>query len=545
MESDDEYVDYENLDDGDFEEDDGDYTYDDEMDAEDSHSVAAAVTNKASDDLKALIPSKLIRENSSGSYFLQIPYEDYVIQTGDEASILPVLQGIVSEVSSYFGVSDDESLALLRISNYNKEKVFDRYLSDSNLFRAEAGIAEYSASFIDGQLDKLAADSDATAVDSSGHTEVLCQICYDDVPERDTFQLGCRHQYCRSCYTGHMKAKISDGLSSIGTTCPASKCRELCTYKVFRKLLSAEDRLLLARYESFLVMNFITTTQFCKYCPGKNCGRVAIGSSISTVKCDCGISFCFNCGQEAHDPCSCEQLRQWTIKSNDESENLIWIMANTQRCPNPKCDNPIEKNQGCNHMTCSQCRHEFCWICLSDWKQHNGSYYKCNKFKDEERAKTAAEEERERARRESNRYLHYFKRYQAHQSSRKHAQVLLAKVQQALAARMDSEIALAQVEREQFLITSCELLVQCRSVLMNTYIMGFYMKDDTPEKTLFEYQQALLEETTDHLQEMTKSSAAIRRRDEIIRLTDTARVFFQNVCATFIGGVARNFDVTL
>jgi hypothetical protein len=41
----------------------------------------------------------------------------------------------------------------------------------------------------------------------------------------------------------------------------------------------------------------------------------------------------------------------------------LWLKANTKPCPN--CKSPVEKNDGCNHMTCGNrhCRHDWCWIC--------------------------------------------------------------------------------------------------------------------------------------------------------------------------------------
>lgn len=50
----------------------------------------------------------------------------------------------------------------------------------------------------------------------------------------------------------------------------------------------------------------------------------------------------------------CATVHRWVLKNSAESENLNWILAHTKQCP--KCKRPIEKNQGCMHMTCSQCR---------------------------------------------------------------------------------------------------------------------------------------------------------------------------------------------
>eukprot|EP00492_Amphilonche_elongata_P005815 TRINITY_DN969_c0_g1_i1.p1 TRINITY_DN969_c0_g1~~TRINITY_DN969_c0_g1_i1.p1 ORF type:complete len:321 (-),score=96.22 TRINITY_DN969_c0_g1_i1:2-964(-) len=40
----------------------------------------------------------------------------------------------------------------------------------------------------------------------------------------------------------------------------------------------------------------------------------------------------------------------------------------TKQCP--FCLTWIEKNGGCNHMTCHHCRGEFCWLCFGDWSTH-------------------------------------------------------------------------------------------------------------------------------------------------------------------------------
>src|SRR5688572_17755528 len=80
-------------------------------------------------------------------------------------------------------------------------------------------------------------------------------------------------------------------------------------------------------------------------------------------------------------------------------------------------------------MTCRQCKHEWCWVCIRPWKGHN-DYYNCNKFLTPEKKKSPLfifnkkkdkqrerEIEREKNRLALERYLHFLQRFANHSHS--------------------------------------------------------------------------------------------------------------------------------
>lgn len=385
-------------------------------------------------------------------------------------------------------ISSDEATILLLHFSWDYDKLQDQWFSMESKIRKDCGIPSVA------MLVKV---------------DTQCPVCFEDINEENSAYLKCKHAFCMDCWKGHLTAELDKGIASVLAKCPYHKCTSRVGPSLFKRFLTKD---LYAKYKRFLSTIFVdNNNRTLRWCPNPGCKYIVEVTSpgILEVTCECGCAFCFACGADGHLPVNCDMNKKWTEKNTAESGNVTWIAANTKPCS--KCKKPIEKNQGCNHMTCSQCKHEFCWICLGDWRAHNGNY-SCNKINKDLWNKQS------NAKAELERYMFYFERYENHIRAIRKANELKDSFGD-FATHMTT-LKRFEMEDMKFLWTCLNSLINTRRVLANSYVLGYYLKN-IKQVQLFEFMQKDLEMTCESFHELIE-----RRKDEFVISDDDNNVSF-------------------
>ncbi|KAK2509610.1 hypothetical protein MC885_002710 [Smutsia gigantea] len=233
------------------------------------------------------------------------------------------------------------------------------------------------------------------------------------VRKENLLSLACQHQFCRSCWEQHCSVLVKDGVG-VGVSCMAQDCLLRTPEDFVFPLLPNEE--LRDKYRRYLFRDYVESHYQLQLCPGADCPMVIRVQEprARRVQCSrCNEVFCFKCRQMYHAPTDCITIRKWLTKCADDSETANYISAHTKDCP--ACNICIEKNGGCNHMQCSKCKHDFCWMCLGDWKTHGSEYYECSRYK--ENPDIVNQSQQAQAREALKKYLFYFERWENHNKS--------------------------------------------------------------------------------------------------------------------------------
>ena len=192
-----------------------------------------------------------------------------------------------------------------------------------------------------------------------------CGICEEEINEDDIniITIQCNHIFCKDCWLNYLEEKISNA-NVAKILCMQSGCGVVLNSNFIKNILESNSELI-NKYNKFLQRQkvFLSNKKY-KFCPFPDCeGYAEKKDKNKVVKCNFGHTFCFDCLNKPHGKRNCSEI----IDKEFEKWKSHKIL---KRCPN--CRMWTEKNEGCNHMTCVECKFQWCWLCQ---KQYNYNHY--------------------------------------------------------------------------------------------------------------------------------------------------------------------------
>ncbi|KAK8853178.1 hypothetical protein IAR55_003880 [Kwoniella newhampshirensis] len=467
----------------------------------------------------------------------------------------------IKKIQSLLEVPASTAAILLRHYVWNSEKLQEQFWNDPTAALQGAGLSPPSSPSTRTQtlpsspekrpnrLPRTTVASPSIRTRSRLPTEPFeCPICCTDfdktLVEGSTFAMGCGHRFCRDCWGEYLSGKVKGEGESAKIQCMESGCQRVVREEVIDEIVSSD---ISKRYHNLLNAAFVADSSNLRWCPHPNCEYIIecnqaparmLNQLVPTVECKCGHELCFGCGYGAsHRPVLCRIVKMWEKKCADDSETANWLQANTKECT--KCQSTIEKNGGCNHMTCKKCKWEFCWVCMGPWSEHGTNWYQCNRF--DERSGIDARDTQAKSRASLERYLHYFNRWANHEHSAKLDAEFYRKTEKKM-EQMQNSGNLSWIE-VQFAKAAVDAVIKARITLKWSYCMAFYLKRNNMTE-LFEDNQRDLERAVESLgylleqnivdtdsiaklrQDITNQAAYVQKRHDIL-MDDTLKGYLE------------------
>jgi len=202
--------------------------------------------------------------------------------------------------------------------------------------------------------------------------EIECEVCNEmfTVNEKNRVK-KCGHAFCSNCWYDFLSIKIKENkLPSI--KCLNYNCKEKLNDKFIINLLNSDINLI-KKYKRYKLELEIIKDPYKKLCPYPNCDSYLELKQIRNkdVTCKNNHTFCFECLKKPHGKLPCNE--NWDKSMKEYAKNNF-----VKKCP--KCSIITEKNDGCNHITCTKCGFQWCWLCNQEYNVNHFTGGKCKGF---------------------------------------------------------------------------------------------------------------------------------------------------------------------
>ncbi|KAI3336244.1 hypothetical protein F4824DRAFT_462666 [Ustulina deusta] len=195
-----------------------------------------------------------------------------------------------------------------------------------------------------------------------------CPACLTEA--ENPIQTRCGHTYCLDCFENLcLSAPTQESAVSIRCVGDSGSCNTILDLPQLQEHLSS------TAFEELLERSFASYARrhpdLLRYCPSPDCDYVYRASRAAKMQTcsNCLVPVCTSCHAQ-HGALSCAEYQDISSGRREANERLKKEMG-IKDCP--KCRTPLEKIDGCNHMTC-RCGAHICWVCLKVFDSSKACY---------------------------------------------------------------------------------------------------------------------------------------------------------------------------
>ncbi|CAG8434092.1 5293_t:CDS:2 [Diversispora eburnea] len=193
---------------------------------------------------------------------------------------------------------------------------------------------------------------------------IECSICVEEYSKSNFQKITekCTHNnnICNACVDKHISSKMNDK-GDIVIYCPYDGCGNEFEFNDVKRIVTKK---VFERYDTLTLRKTLQNMPEFKWCKNASCGSGQIhfeGDNAPIMTCEaCNSKSCYTHDVPWHEDKTCAEYEEY--RQGADAATTDYLQQKTKACP--KCGIKIEKNEGCNHMTCtiSSCKYEFCWL---------------------------------------------------------------------------------------------------------------------------------------------------------------------------------------
>ncbi|XP_054838955.1 E3 ubiquitin-protein ligase RNF217 isoform X1 [Eublepharis macularius] len=198
---------------------------------------------------------------------------------------------------------------------------------------------------------------------------LTCRVCLEEKPLKPL--PCCKKPVCEECLKRYLSSQVQVGQADI--QCPITECSEHLDETTVLFNLPHDD---IIKYKYFLELGRIgSSTKPCPQCKHfttfRKRGHIPTPTKMENkykIQCpSCQFVWCFKCHSPWHEGVNCKEYKKGDKLLRHWASEIEHGQRNAQKCP--KCKIHIQRTEGCDHMTCSQCNTNFCYRCGERYRQ--------------------------------------------------------------------------------------------------------------------------------------------------------------------------------